>query len=381
MTQEKAERIPLQNTLKNGDIISQKQFTELILQQNEIGSLTLFTQGYMTPRGDGGSVAKIHRHLLDLADQGTPIQIGIDHNYAHLIAPHSDFPNKLAPFFVDKDDLKEEQKKKKRLYEDLSNHPNIGLVFHGEGDRELLPFSRFDHRKILLVQGSKIQDFAVIYGFNMDETLDHDVDSGMYITDPEALKWIDTQCKKDKGSPAEKIVINDFAFLTKETTKNGDMLAAKEISNLIRGAKSNLIFCGQFIPDGKLLDDLVKAASRGVEVVVISNDSSPSRQPMYIATRKLAEIKLARACKILENLQFYVGEDSNTFVHMKALIADIDQPSLSRAITGTDNMANPLLSYLKTREILVELLNYDHIQNLYEFLRNNVFPHVKRVKF
>lgn len=380
MNHEVFEQISLQNILKNGDIISQQQFTELILQQERVNSLTLLTMAYIAPRGDGGSVAKIHKHLLKLADQGTSIYVGIDNSYAHLIAPHSDFPNKLAPLFMDRRDIKAEELRRARLYEDLANHPNIDLVFHGEGRLRFLPFSKFDHRKILCVEGSPIQDFAVIYGFNMDKTLDHDVDSGIYITDPKALEWIDTQTRR-KDSLPEKATFADLAFITRETTRKGDRLADQEISSIIQGAESNLLFCGQFIPDGQILKDLVDTADRGAEVTIISNGPSPSRQPLYMPIRKLAERKLARVCRARENMKFYIPEDPSTFVHMKALIADIDKPLKARAITGTDNMVNPMLRRFKTREILVELLNYNYIINLYEYIRNNVFSGVKRVQF
>lgn len=381
MLHEAPEYLPLQVVLRNGDVISQKQFTELVLQQEGIDSLTLLTQSYMTSREDGGSVAKIHDHLLKLADQGTAIHIGIDHNYAHLIAPHSDFPNKLAPLFMNRTELQAEQQKKVDLYQDLARHPHINLVFHGEGELRILPFSKFDHRKILRVRGSRIIDFAVIYGFNIDDTLDHDVDSGIYITDDKSLNWIDTHLSKGPTPPAEKSVFDDFTFVTRETTKKGGKLADKEITELIQGAEKNLLFSGQFIPDGPLLQELIDASNRDVEVVIISNGPSPSRQPVYMFTRAIVEKKLARACRARDNMQFYIPEDPNVFVHTKALIADVDKPSKARAITGTDNMANPMLGYIKTREILVELSNYDHIKNLYEYIKKNVFPSIKRVQF
>ena len=135
------------------------------------------------------------------------------------------------------------------------------------------------------------------------------------------------------------------------------------------------------IPPGSLLDDLADAANRGVDVTIISNGPSPSRQPVYLPTRKLVERRLAKACRTNDNMQFYIPENPNTFVHMKALIADRDQPLKTRAITGTDNMAHPMFSHIKTREILVELLNDTYINNLYQYLTENVFPGIRRVQF
>lgn len=381
MSAERTERTMLQSVLKNGDIISQQKFTQLILDQKDIDSLTLLTMAYIPPRGDGGSVVKIHNHLLKLADLGTSVHVGMDYRYAYLIIPHTDFPNKLAHFFMDRRDIKAEELRRTGIYEELASHPNVELVFHGKGEYRFWPYSKFDHRKTLRVKGSSTQDFGVIYGFNMDKTLDHDVDSGVYITDPKALEWMDQQQTKKQRSSPERVIFDDFAFTTRETTRRGGKLADQLISNVIRGAERNLLFCGQFIPDGSVLNDLVSADYRGVEVTIVSNGPFPSRQPLYVPTRMLAERKLARACRESKNMQFYMPKDPDTFVHMKALIADIDDSSRTRAVTGTDNMANQLLKRLKTREIVVELLNHDHIGNLYAYIKNNVLPDVRRVEF
>lgn len=125
------------------------------------------------------------------------------------------------------------------------------------------------------------------------------------------------------------------------------------------------------------MENLVDAADREVEVDIISNGPSPSRQPMYLLKRKFVERKFAEACRIRANMKFYIPSDPNEFVHMKALIADIDNPSKARAITGTDNMSNRY----RTREILVEPLNYNNISGLHQYIRDNVTPGVRRVQF
>lgn len=379
MGHERTEHLPLQSILRNGDIISQQQFTQLILEQEGIQSLTLLTQSYMTPKGDGGSAIRIHNHLLRLANQGTSIHVGIDHNYAHLIAPNSDFPNILAPFFMDRDNLEAEQLRQRGLYEDLAKEPNIDLVFHGEKDVGILPFSKFDHRKILRVEGSPIQDFAVIYGFNIDATLDHDVDCGIYITDPDALEWIDAQPFKEQSASPEKVIFDGFTFITRETLKKGGRLVDQEVSNIIQEAQSNILFCGQFIPDGVFLQNLINAADRGVEVAIVSNRPSLSRQPMYVFTRKVIERKLASASRSRSNLYLYVPKDPNVFVHAKALLTDTDNPSQTRVIAGTDNLSNPMFGYIKTREVLVELTDPNYISNLYQYLKKNVLIDLERV--
>src|SRR6266852_681450 len=99
------EGVPLQHRLKNGDTVSPQQFTQLILDQRGIKSLTLFTMAYTFPVQDGNSM-RIHQHLLSLADDGVPIRLGVDHTYANLFAAQGDWLKPIAPFVVDRRVLK-----------------------------------------------------------------------------------------------------------------------------------------------------------------------------------------------------------------------------------------------------------------------------------
>lgn len=369
--------IPARPTLENGDIISPQRFTDLILQQKDVEELALLTMVYDFPKGGFGASRKIHEHLLQLADQGTQIHVGVDYTYSHLFAPHSDVPMAIAPFVLNRQTLATDLKRKRRMFEELEKHPRVDLVYHGREHPKPLPFSNIDHRKILRVKGSNTRDFAVIYGFNINESIDHEIDSGVYMTDPDALAWVDAQIPKPQKSASERTSVEHFTFVTREVTKNGNKIADEEMSEVIEGAENSLLFCSQFIPDGPLFKQFQNAADRGVDVTMISNGPSPSRQPMYMVVRYNAERRIARARRKSDNIHLYVPKEQGVFIHTKALITDVENPELARAIIGTDNMSNQLSRYFGQREILVELRNYDHIQNLYNYLRENVFPHIK----
>lgn len=68
---------------RNGEILSQRQFTELVLSQEVISTLTLITMAYSFPQEDGNAMA-IHKHLLRLAEAGTAVRIGVDNTYANI---------------------------------------------------------------------------------------------------------------------------------------------------------------------------------------------------------------------------------------------------------------------------------------------------------
>src|SRR3989338_10689174 len=90
----------------------------------------------------------------------------------------------------------------------------------------------------------------------------------------------------------QKTVFDDFSLITRETSRAGDRVAKQELLNIVRGSRNNLLFCGQFLPDGDLLKSMIDAAGRDVEVSIISNGLSFHRQPMYIVNHLLAERKL-----------------------------------------------------------------------------------------
>lgn len=69
---------------KNGEVLSQEQFTHLVLSQEAVSALTLLTMAYNLPLEDGNAI-RIHRRLLSLADTGTALTVGIDNTYGNRV--------------------------------------------------------------------------------------------------------------------------------------------------------------------------------------------------------------------------------------------------------------------------------------------------------
>lgn len=365
----------LSPSYRNGEILSQEQFTELVLSQEAISALTLITMAYSFPAEDGNAMA-IHKHLLRLADAGTAVRIGVDNTYANRVEPKSDLPIFIANLLGSGAILE----KKDQGYRELANHPNIELRFHGQETATFFPFSNMEHRKLLLVSQSVEPDFAVVFGFNINYQLDRGViDSGIFINTPDALAWLKRQAETEHFSPPTRERIEDFTFITRELT--GNDLADKEIKEVIDSAKSEVLFCGQWLPDGETFNALYRAAQRGVRVSVYANFPPITRQPIYALLRFKLAGDLARAAKEVGNIQFYVPSRNDIFFHIKALITDIHNPVNAAALTGNDNMTNTAIQKLGLRDIMIRLGNYDHIRNLYKYIEENIFPNAALFDF
>lgn len=355
---------------RNGEILSQEQFTELVLSQEAVSALTLLTMAYSFPPEDGNAMA-IHKHFLHLADAGTAIRIGVDNTYANRVEPKSDLPIFMANLLGSRAILE----KKNQGYRELGAHPNIRLKFHGQEHATFFPFRNMEHRKLLLVSQSVEPDFAVVFGFNINYQLDRGViDSGLFINTPDALAWLQRQSETKHFSYPTKERVEDFTFITRELTGNGNELADKEIKDVIDSARDEVLFCGQWLPDGETFNALYRAAQKGVRVSIYANFPPLTRQPIYSLLRfKLAK-DLARATREVGNIQFYVPSRNDVFFHIKALITDIHNPENSTALTGNDNMTNTAIQKLGLRDIMIRLGNYNHIRNLYRYIEENIFP-------
>lgn len=360
----------LRRPYRNGEVISQEQFTHLVLSQETISALTLITMAYNLPIEDGNAM-KIHRHLLSLAESRTAVTIGIDNTYGNRVEPKSDLPIFVAKLIGHKALLE----KKERAYQELALHPQVKLKFNGAEHTTLFPFRNIDHRKLLLVSHSLEPDFAVIFGFNINYQLDSGViDSGVFLQDQDALEWLKLQAETEHFTKPSRIRIGDFTFVTRELTKDGNELANNETREVINSAREDIIFCGQWLPDGETFNALCNAARRGVRVFVFSNLPPVTRQPAYALLRLKLAKDLARAAKQTGNIRFYIPSNPTTFFHVKALLTDVHNQKNSVALTGNDNMTNKLLQQWGLRDIMIRLDKPELVEDLYRYIEKNIFP-------
>lgn len=163
-----------------------------------------------------------------------------------------------------------------------------------------------------------------------------------------------------------------ISVITREITKGGNELINDEVRRNIEAARQEVIFCGQWLPDGITLSALIEAAKRGVQVQVFTNFPPLNRQPVYSLLRYSLAKKLAKYANMYGNISFKVPDSTDKFFHIKALLTDPNDVKNATALTGNDNMTNETLQRLGLRDITVGLNSHPHKMNLYNYVRKNV---------
>lgn len=163
-----------------------------------------------------------------------------------------------------------------------------------------------------------------------------------------------------------KVQFSRYAFITRELVPNGGILVDDEIFQVIDTEKHKLLFFGQWLPDGAILEHLLAASRRGVQVSVYTNFPKLGRESIYTPFRIRLVRKLAST-----GIDLFVPAIDGIFFHVKALLAGYGTDRRV-AITGTDNMVNSWLQKWGTREILIRLHDESAITELEAFLQAEV---------
>lgn len=354
---------------RHGDILSQQQLTDFILAQRGISALKLFTLSYDMPPTEGNAT-RIHRHLLALADEGVRITVAVDNTYGKRVAPKSDLPISIAKLFGEGKTIVRIRK----TYAELEQHQNINLIYNGSKNPPVFPISKTDHRKILLIYKDGKPSSAVIFGSSINYHLDSSIGSSLYISTPEILEWLDQYSETPHYAQPIQVEIAGLTITTRELVPGGNELADREIASVMDNAQEDLLFSSQFLPDGKELEGITRAAQRGVEVSIYSNFPPLIRQPIYSIIRMWALHQLARVARETGNIQFYVPNSASLFIHIMAVVADRHNPTSSKAITGSDNLTNQLLYTLGLRDTLLTINDQKITANFITYLEKHLIP-------
>ena len=353
---------------EHGATLSQQELTDLILEQTNISALKLITLSYDMP-SVAGNATKIHRHLLNLAQQGVSITVGVDNTYARRVAPKSDLPIKIAQLVGEG----EKVASVRQTYKELAEQDNIRLIYNGSEKPPFFPLSKIDHRKMLLIYKDGIPHAGAVFGSSINYHLDTSLGSALYLQDKSLLSWFDQYSETPHYTPPTQVELGNIKITTRELTPKGNELADEAIAEVARHAQSEILFCSQFVPDGKTFREMAKAAKKGVKVLIYSNFPPLNRQPLNAPIRILALQNLARLAKETGNVHFFVPE-SDLFIHLMALIADPHDSNQAKAITGSDNLTNDLVYKFGMRETLLTINDPRITTSFVRYLEEKLIP-------
>jgi phosphatidylserine/phosphatidylglycerophosphate/cardiolipin synthase-like enzyme len=142
---------------------------------------------------------------------------------------------------------------------------------------------------------------------------------------------------------------------------NGKSIIYDEAVNMIQKAQKKIIYASQFVPDGKVLTEIIAAAKRGVEVNVYT---SHKKSRIFSSLPFNVPYKIFLA-KTKQYTQIVLRHQPN-IVHAKLLIVDEKE-----ALFGSHNLVQ-IGVWLGTEEIAVATTEKDTVLQLLHFIAENM---------
>jgi hypothetical protein len=346
-------------------------FVDLLLSFTS-GMISRLSIAVMSYQPDSPSSCAVHNRLVSLAREGVEVELRVDNTYARRIEAGIDVPTVIAR----RTKFRERVLARELAFAELRDH-GARVIFSG-GDRPpIFPFSRLDHRKLLYAAGPHMRPMAAVFGLNLNFLLDEDVaDFAFVTTEPRATDWIRLLLESPHVSQPTTCDLGAYELISRELCPEGNAEADDAIRKLIDDSRERLMFFGQWLPDGDVLRRMAKAALRGVRVEVYSNVPRLAQRSPYSPFR----IALARRIVMrTPGVELYVPRSDTRFFHIKALVADPDQP-FGSVLTGTDNMTNELVRKWRTREVLVRLRGEHERSQFLEFSAREVIAGARKLE-
>jgi phosphatidylserine/phosphatidylglycerophosphate/cardiolipin synthase-like enzyme len=224
---------------------------------------------------------------------------------------------------------------------------------------KLLSIYRRNHSKLYL-----IDDTATwIGGINMFDNALNIIDIMVKFTDPSFVHVLGEQfAKTNENRPQQNhaVRINADDELLVDAGIMGKSIIYDRAATIIQTAEKSILFASQFVPDGKVLREIINASQRGVGVTIITSNKNHRNFtdfPYNIPYQRLrVKIKNNRQIKILFQ---------NTKVHAKILLVDD-----TVGLFGSHNLVN-IGVLLATEEIAVCTKNKKLISDIKTFVKTH----------
>lgn len=221
-----------------------------------------------------------------------------------------------------------------------------------------LPIFRRNHTKIYVVDDEAVW----VGGINFFDLAFEWIDFMVKFTDPDFITPIAEQFHKvNEKRPNNNYIttLDKENKLVVDAGKIGDSIIYDQAIELIRQAKKSLLFVSQFVPDGRILDEIIKAYKQGVTCTIMTSNKDyrtftkfPYNRPYHAFLNKTKDTSL-------------ILHHQRTQAHAKLIIVD-DKV----AMFGSHNFVNVGV-ILGTEEIAVRTENPELIGELQKFIDKN----------
>jgi len=227
----------------------------------------------------GNVLSKIEKVLLDALSRG--VRVNINHDWVSQVFINGDLS--FFPSISSKERIhgKELHKKSQEIEENLRAHGATFITTNTPSMlNRMLPMVRRNHIKLYIVD----EAIAWMGGVNLFDEAFEKIDIMIKFDEEKIVDGLVKQffMVNQLRSPVDyKLQLTSVENLFVDTGKFGSSIIYTEAMRKIDSAEKSIIFISQFVPDGPLLQKLIKASKRGVKVDVVTSTKKNSLFTSY----------------------------------------------------------------------------------------------------
>lgn len=337
------------------DVQSPEQFLADFTDLAKHATKRIHIQSMMFEQGD--VISKLEPLLISKAKEGLDVHITVD-----AIAQRytNDNPNIIIPFGGQRKKTfdrihGENDKVRKRLilggvkFTTTKRFNPVWFVF---------PILKRNHRKIYI-----IDDIVWVGGVNFYDKGFRMIDFMVKFTDPTivtifAEEFYRVNTKRSKSNLS--VACDKDTSVLLDAGVFGKSVIYDEAVSLVKQAQESITFVSQFIPDGDLLDALLNASKRNVQIRIITgpkNNKDFTKFPYNIPYENFK--------KKINGVQNIHISHQTSALHAKLLLVDG-----KAAIFGSHNLVNVGV-LLATEEIGIKTTDKDLVKQLGEYIKQH----------
>ncbi len=330
-----------------------QQFLKDFTQQAEKAERRIYLQSMLFEYGK--VLSELEPILIKKAKEGLEVQIHIDWVSQRYSEGN---PNIILPLYGEKRRRMLHVHHQSKLLRDRLTDAGVIITFTnppGLITKVLSIFGR-NHKKLYIVD-----DDVWVGGINLFDMAFDNIDVMVKFTESEFLEILSKEFYKINENKHQEnycVSFNKDSELLVDAGLVGKSLIYDEAIMLIQQATKSITFVSQFVPEVKLLNALIEASDRDVDITVIT---SPMLHEYFVEFPYKITYQLFLAkTKNKNNIKIFYQDRQ---VHAKLFIADHQT-----AIFGSHNFVSTG-GILGTEELAIKTTDQHLVQQLEEFIK------------
>ncbi len=331
-----------------------KQFLSDFIAASEKAKHRVFLQSMLFEKGE--VLQSLEPVLIKKAQEGVDVRVTTDwisQRYVH------DNPNILPTLSRRTRQINKQVHTQTKLL--IQKWSQAGIKFTVTNIPSVFsPLSIFgrNHIKMYIVD----EDAAWVGGVNLTDLSFGWIDFMVKFKDRSVIDAVTQQFfKVNENKPTENYTVSfGLHELLVDSGIRGNSIIYDAAIELIKQAIASITFVSQFVPDEKLLEELINAGNRDVKVTIIT--SSKNSRNINEFPYNVPYLRFLRRIKNRQNISLF---HQNKKVHAKLLIVDEE-----KALFGSHNLVY-IGVLLATEEIAIRTVDLDLVKQLSHFIETH----------